>query len=361
MAAPTYRPWLHRWALLTAVAVFPLLLSGGTVTSMRVGMADPGWPSPPWYLLVVSWAETAAVNGIGFLVEHGHRQIGWIVGVLTIVLAVWTWFAESRRWVRLLGIAALVTLIVYKPMYHVTASFAFDPVQKVSFSAPFEGMLRKVHHVPGDKVEAGDVLLEFDTTDLELKKLEAESNANRSRQEAIKFRADPEKRAEQLMAEADQRANEALAKFYQSQIDKAVMKAPFAGEVLSGDLREKVLATFKLGDPLMEMAERKDLKAKIIVAERDIQDVKVGAKGKLATSSLPNDKKPILVERIVPLPKAQEGGNFFEVYATLLETDPNWRPGMAGEAKIEVGNRRLGWIWVHRFTEWVELKWWQLW
>jgi hypothetical protein len=106
----SYRPWLHRWAVLTAVAIFPLLLVGGAVTSMKVGMADPEWPTPPWYLLVTSWAELAVARGIGFLVEHGHRQIGWIVGVFSIVLAVWLWRVEERRWLRKLGLLALAAV-----------------------------------------------------------------------------------------------------------------------------------------------------------------------------------------------------------------------------------------------------------
>jgi hypothetical protein len=111
----------------------------------------------------------------------------------------------------------------------------------------------------------------------------------------------------------------------------------------------------------MEMAERTNLRAELSVPERDVQDVKVGAKGMLATTSLPNDKYPFVVDRIVPLPEAKEGGNYFKVYGHFEKTSPNWRPGMAGEAKIDVAKKPLGWIWVHRFTEWVEIKWWQLW
>jgi cytochrome c oxidase assembly protein subunit 15 len=77
---------------------------------MKVGMADPEWPSPPWYLLVVSWAELAVARGTGYLVEHGHRQIGWIVGVMTIVLAAWLWRVEERTWLRKLGLLALLAV-----------------------------------------------------------------------------------------------------------------------------------------------------------------------------------------------------------------------------------------------------------
>jgi len=43
--------------------------------------------------------------------EHGHRLIASSVGFLTIILAVWLWRAESRRWMRWLGVAALGAVV----------------------------------------------------------------------------------------------------------------------------------------------------------------------------------------------------------------------------------------------------------
>ena len=48
----------------------------------------------------------------GIFYEHGHRLIASGVGFLTIVLAVWLWLEEPRRWMRWLGVAALVTVIL---------------------------------------------------------------------------------------------------------------------------------------------------------------------------------------------------------------------------------------------------------
>ena len=41
----TASPWPRRSAYLTAFLAFPLLLLGGTVTSLRAGMAVPDWPT----------------------------------------------------------------------------------------------------------------------------------------------------------------------------------------------------------------------------------------------------------------------------------------------------------------------------
>ena len=47
----------------------------------------------------------------GIFYEHGHRMIASFVGLLTIILAAWLWRAESRRWVRHVGLAALGTVV----------------------------------------------------------------------------------------------------------------------------------------------------------------------------------------------------------------------------------------------------------
>ena len=45
-------------------------------------------------------------------VEHGHRLLGWVIGMLVIVLAVWIQIRERRRWMRMLGWAALAFVVV---------------------------------------------------------------------------------------------------------------------------------------------------------------------------------------------------------------------------------------------------------
>lgn len=100
--------WLHRWALLTVIATVVLLFLGSVVTTFRVGMADPVWPTYPWHLLLISWEEPSP----GFIIEHAHRLAGYVVGCCVIVLAAGLWRAESRAWVRRLGLLALLVIII---------------------------------------------------------------------------------------------------------------------------------------------------------------------------------------------------------------------------------------------------------
>src|SRR5688572_14486982 len=100
-------PWPQRVALATVCATFVLLALGAIVTTFRVGMADPLWPTYPWHLLLISWEEPSP----GFLIEHTHRLAGYIVGCCVIGLAVIFWRGERRRWLAYLAVAALVGVI----------------------------------------------------------------------------------------------------------------------------------------------------------------------------------------------------------------------------------------------------------
>lgn len=50
------------------------------------------------------------IGGVKF--EHTHRMIAEFVGLLTIIVAIWTWVVDKRRWMRMLTIGAVVGVIV---------------------------------------------------------------------------------------------------------------------------------------------------------------------------------------------------------------------------------------------------------
>ncbi len=101
--------WLHRLALTTAGTTLFLLFVGALVTSKGAGLAVPDWPTTFGHnMFLFPWARM--VDGVFY--EHSHRLVASGVGFLTLVLAVCLWFREPRAWVRRLGIAALVLVIV---------------------------------------------------------------------------------------------------------------------------------------------------------------------------------------------------------------------------------------------------------
>ena len=96
--------WRHRYATLVVVSTVLLLTAGGLVTSTGSGLAVPDWP--------LSFGQVFPRMEGGVLYEHGHRLVATSIGLLTVILAIWTQRAESRRAVRWLGWAMLVFVIV---------------------------------------------------------------------------------------------------------------------------------------------------------------------------------------------------------------------------------------------------------
>src|SRR5437870_7955455 len=106
---PKSMSWLNVFAWLTCIATLFLICSGGMVTSKGVGLAVPDWPTTFGYNMFL-FPASKWIGGIFF--EHTHRLIASAVGFLTIILAIWLWRSEPRRWVRNLGALALGAVIL---------------------------------------------------------------------------------------------------------------------------------------------------------------------------------------------------------------------------------------------------------
>lgn len=100
-------PWLHRFAILTALATFLLLTAGAMVTTTNSGDSVPDW----WFVPISFGTLLPPMVGEVFY-EHGHRLIASAVGILTIVLAVWLHRAESRPWLKKLGYLAVAAVVL---------------------------------------------------------------------------------------------------------------------------------------------------------------------------------------------------------------------------------------------------------
>jgi cytochrome c oxidase assembly protein subunit 15 len=106
--APGYRRGPHWVAVFAAVFTLPLLFVGGSVTTYRVGMAVPDWPTTFGMNMFMYDFWNAP---FGVRVEHTHRLYGAAVGLATIFLTAWFLLAERRRSMKVLGIVALLAVI----------------------------------------------------------------------------------------------------------------------------------------------------------------------------------------------------------------------------------------------------------
>lgn len=101
--------WPHRFALLTCVFTVVLILAGGLVTSTGSGLAVPDWPTTFGYnMFLFPWSKMVG----GVFIEHSHRLLGSLVGILTILTAAAVWKTDERKWMRRLGAFAVGLVIL---------------------------------------------------------------------------------------------------------------------------------------------------------------------------------------------------------------------------------------------------------
>jgi cytochrome c oxidase assembly protein subunit 15 len=100
---------LHRFALFTALATLALVGVGGLVTSHGVGMAVPDWPNSYGYNMFF-FPVSRWVGGIFY--EHTHRLLASAVGVLTSVLALWLYGRSARPFMRWTGLVLMAAGVV---------------------------------------------------------------------------------------------------------------------------------------------------------------------------------------------------------------------------------------------------------
>jgi heme a synthase len=105
----------------TACATFLLIIAGALVTSNDAGLSVPDWPTSFGSLYKIPHL----VGGVRF--EHSHRMIAQFVGLLSIVIAIWTWRVDRRRWMKFLGVTALGLVIAQGILGGLTVLFYLPP------------------------------------------------------------------------------------------------------------------------------------------------------------------------------------------------------------------------------------------
>jgi cytochrome c oxidase assembly protein subunit 15 len=82
-----------------------LIVLGALVTSNDAGLSVPDWPTSFGSLYKIP----PMVGGVKY--EHGHRMFAELIGLLIIVMAVWTQRVEQRKWMKALGWIAVAAVI----------------------------------------------------------------------------------------------------------------------------------------------------------------------------------------------------------------------------------------------------------
>lgn len=113
----------YYFSLFLTACVTLLILAGGLVTSHQAGLAVPDWP--------LSYGQLMPPMVGNIFWEHGHRMIAGFVGIITLILAVWTQFAEKRTWFKKLAWASVGTVVLQALLGGLTVLLLLPPAVSI--------------------------------------------------------------------------------------------------------------------------------------------------------------------------------------------------------------------------------------
>ncbi len=263
---------------------------------------------------------------------------------------------------KLLSMALLVMLFAASQIdgTHVVRSPAsIEGSVRQLLIAPQSGYIKQALVRAGDNVKQGQLLATLDDENLKLELQKWQSERNQT-----------EKKYQQALASGD-RTEVGISKAQLDQVDaelqltnnalsQARLKAPFSGIVISGDLSQSLGAPVEIGQVMFEIAPLDNYRVVLEVDEHNIDGLELGKTGHLIVAALPQSSFEFSVEQIVPLAVTGTSNTFFRVEASLIKPSEHLRPGMRGVAKVELGERKLLWVWTHTLVDRIRLWAWSV-
>lgn len=263
----------------------------------------------------------------------------------------------GRKLVATLALVGLFWFCFGTRPYEVTVSARLVPAQQRHLAAPFEAILGAAYVKPGERVQAGDVLCQFDQRSLALTYTELQAQRALYEREYLRALAD-DKPVEAQLAEANRRLAETQLALCAERLDRATVRAPFDGLVVAGELEHMVGSVVPQGTPLLVIAPQGAWELELDAPQGVASELASGRSGRFASAARPENPQRFTLTRVQPGAQLREGRSVF-VARAALGASPTWlRPGMEGLARIELGQRRVWWVTLHGVLDYLRLHYW---
>ncbi|NRA22726.1 MAG: HlyD family efflux transporter periplasmic adaptor subunit [Oceanospirillaceae bacterium] len=244
--------------------------------------------------------------------------------------------------------------------YRLSADARLESAVQRAIVSPYDGYIQTAQARAGDRVNTGDVLVRLDNRDMHLERLKwlsEKSKLNRQYQEALATHD----RAKINIINAQQGQVAAQLELVDSRLDRAELKAPFKGLIVSGDLSQRLGSAVNKGEVLLKVSPDNNYRISLLIKESRIADLKIGQRGSLYLSALPEKAFDFTLSKITPLTETQDGATYYIAEGKFTEQFEQLQPGMEGIGKISIDERKLVDIWSREAQEWMRLQIWSWW
>jgi putative peptide zinc metalloprotease protein len=285
-------------------------------------------------LLIHSFAFTGALVAAAFLAlllwGMGNRMArttsGWVLNHRGAI--------RRQKLPLLVGLASLLALMALVPVpgrrgFRVSV----EPIRVSALVAPEELRLKEARWSPGQTVAEGQVLAVMDADLAVAERGEATADAG-----ALGIRGAAARRSgaasDAVTAQVGEAAARERSQLLERRVERAELRAPFAGRVLSPTAPEQVGMQLEGGDTLCVIGDFSQVRATARLWEFDLEDVHVGAPVRVRLHSRPGE---VLIGRVSAIQPAAETYRTIRLYRVRIELEArpsDLRSGLTGTAWI---------------------------
>jgi putative peptide zinc metalloprotease protein len=317
------------------------------------------------------WGYLATLGVIYFFVRKDLRDAlplarGWLRQKKEDYMA---WKVTRLQQV---GAAGLVLLLLVPPMTtRVSTGLVLEPGKSAPIRAQVAGQVQEVYVRTGDTVKAGQVLATLRNPGLEAESraLTNELSLASSNVRNGQDRSDFDKAASGVRERTRLSRESTIAS---ANVDFLKVRAPIDGIVVTDDLDQEVGSFIQAGDDLGKIVDRSSMKARILVRDWELEDVKDGAAVRVKVAPFPFRTYTGSVEKILPAAAAdrpvtqtqelerlgQKLTNYFAVEMEFPNADGSLREGMTGTARIAGKSSPLAWQFCRATWRWAKSQIW---
>jgi putative peptide zinc metalloprotease protein len=249
------------------------------------------------------------------------------------------------------------TVFMVLPLWHesVTGRFALEPAQQAVVRARVPGTITDVYAEEGMAVESGSPLVRL--RNLRLRSKAARTAADYS---VASMRATFASLHYANLGPAIEERNQLAQRSRQLEAEEShlYLTSPLSGTVLTPRLNDCLGAYVPEGTALVEVADLRQMRARIHVSEHDMYMMRVGLPARLQVEGIPRiwPAQTVAVTAVSAEINSELAGQskyagfrpprFFLVDLMISNADNKLKPGMVGSARIYTARRSLaGLIW----------------
>jgi putative peptide zinc metalloprotease protein len=246
-----------------------------------------------------------------------------------------------------------------------------EPGRGARVRALVEGRVQKVFVHEGDQVKAGQLLGVLENPDVSTDvqslrhKLAIASSNLRTNQD----RSDLGQTA-QAVRDRERLAQELSVG--QKRAQELEIRTPIDGTIATPNIEQEIGSYLLAGDEFAHVVDRSSMKARILVQDRDVQDVRPGASVKVKVLPYPFCTYSGHIDKILPAAAldhpvtqteklerlGQDLTNYLAVEMNIPNPDGSLREGMTGKAKITGDKESLAWQAGRGIWRWLRSQFW---